>query len=328
MVIISQKRESVTQSRQIQVFGLLGTSILILFIVIFLGKDFEALYLHYTHKNVSVLEDSVVVDDATRSAAQQQSEALAAQKQQKQEAAEKPADKQIDAGESMTLASEAVKAVAVKKPLESGVVQSTLQSDGMKKSEIKKSLTPVVVQKHVVATEGAEKEKRLSAKVETTEGANMVKADQQQQAERNTALQAAMTEMPAIEKDDKRAPQQQKRIDLRMFNRDIHALLQSTPFFQKSLRLTPENREVLDRVVQKIKTLPFAYQIVTEGHTASGLPVKRSQRMAKIAAVYLKKALPGVQITTVGYGARYPIIDESRDPANTRIEIIVRRRER
>ncbi len=324
MVRISQKRESVTQSRQIQVFGLLGTSILILFIVIFLGKDFEALYLHYTHKNVSVLEDSVVVDDATRSAAQQQSEAIAAQQQQKQKEAEKPADKQIDAGKSMTLASEAVKAVEVKKPLESGVVQSTLQSDG-----IKKSLTPVVVQKHVAATEGAEKEKRLSAKAETTEGANMVKADQQQQAERNTALQAAMTEMPAIEKDDKRAPQQQQQhIDLRMFNRDIHALLQSTPFFQKSLRLTPENREVLDSVVQKIKTLPFAYQIVTEGHTASGLPVKRSQRMAKIAAVYLKKALPGVQITTVGYGARYPIIDESRDPANTRIEIIVRRRER
>ena len=35
------------QSRQIQTFGLIGTSVLILFIVIFLGKDFHKLYQYY-----------------------------------------------------------------------------------------------------------------------------------------------------------------------------------------------------------------------------------------------------------------------------------------
>jgi len=40
------------QSRQIQVFGLIGSVVLILFIVIFLGKDFHQLYLKYGGENL------------------------------------------------------------------------------------------------------------------------------------------------------------------------------------------------------------------------------------------------------------------------------------
>jgi len=53
----------VTQSRQIQLFGLSGAFILILFIVIFLGKDFYALYRQVT------MPESSIPDSGDRSKA-------------------------------------------------------------------------------------------------------------------------------------------------------------------------------------------------------------------------------------------------------------------
>jgi len=90
-------------------------------------------------------------------------------------------------------------------------------------------------------------------------------------------------------------------------------------------RLRPKEKAVLREIAEQLRTLPFAYSVVVEGHTSAGHSKKETLLMAKRTASFLKKIVPGVAITEVGYGTLYPIIYDLKDPENRRIEIIVRR---
>ncbi len=290
-----------TQSRQIQVFGFLATFILILFIVIFLGKDFYTLYQHYMHKDVSMqLDDTQVIRDAAQNSA-------------------------------VTHISNENKPTVVKMekslgspPQKSDDIRTIAPVNGVEisKSEPQEAAsgTSGLLEKEVSPKSAVEVEKEAGAGTENVAVDTLKSATvsvetlpvDQQKAEMPSAQKSTPATITPLE-------------EIQALNHNIHILLQKVPFFHGTLQLTAENRKILDQVVKMLKALPYPYVLEVEGHTASGLPSSRSKKMAQTAAGYLQKEMPNVKIETSGYGNRYPISDDLKDPANTRIEIIVRR---
>ncbi len=260
----------VTESRQIQLFGLLGSLILVLFIVIFLGRDFYQLYLqNFQNPQIPGLSDEQIVMEAQ--AVDQLQEQL---------------DEEGAALlEAYTKRQEG--AVAVEKP-ENNSLQTTVASDVL-----------LHRQKDNAAHESA------AASKEITEEEREKKAEPVHNAE------VVLTQAE----------------DIRGLNRRIHRQLQKVMPGSGDQLLSEEFRQTLQEVVSVLRDLPFACSIEVEGHTPEGVSKRKSQQMAQQVADYLKGLLADVPVRSVGYGSTYPISDDLRDPANRRVEIIVRRRE-
>lgn len=120
-------------------------------------------------------------------------------------------------------------------------------------------------------------------------------------------------------------PQVTTDADLRRLNHQIHAKLIANGVKAEGRGLRPKEKAVLREIAERLRTLPFAYSVAVEGHTSAGHSKKETLLMAKRAGSFLKKILPGTEITEVGYGTLYPISDDLKNPVNRRIEIIVRR---
>ncbi len=278
-----------TQSRQIQLFGFLGTSILILFIVIFLGKDFYALYLHYlSGGEVSVLEEAA--------------------KAQRRDPGLSEAAPATEPRSAIT----ADKSEAVAAAERDDSVQPHIQPL-QKSGEAFQPPAPVTTKREVKES------------VVNSGFVNSAVQEPSAAAPSETAMSDSGPLGVQKVKVVKVSETKSRESDVRAINHRFHLLLQERPFFHSALRLTDANRALLDRVADSVRALPFAAELVVEGHTAQGIAPARSRKMAKIVARYLRTKLPGLKIMTAGYANTYPISDDLKDPANTRIEIIVRR---
>jgi outer membrane protein OmpA-like peptidoglycan-associated protein len=246
------------QSRQIQVFGLIGSVVLILFIVIFLGKDFHQLYLKYGGENlIPSFHDEQVV-------------------------------------------------------MEANVVKNLTERLNRESSQILENRQ----QKEAAVSDESVSESHPESVVSKVDS-------EQNTAVVNTVVQnGSLTTVEKVSSSEKKLSPQE---EIKVLNKEIRTLLAQVPFFKFSMALTPKNKKVLDQIALKLSSLGFAYSITVEGHTEAGVSARSSETMAMRVAGYLTEKIPGITVETVGYGNRYPIIDDPRNIENRRVEIIVRR---
>ncbi len=274
------------QSRQIQIFGLLATSLLILFIVIFLGKDFYRLYQSYTQSSeLPALDDDQIV---------MQSYAVENLKQM------------LD----MEQGTKAEKAVEKVSKTDTSLSQS--QREEAAAGDVA----------HVAKTDAVSPQRAAAVSQSAPVKRPVAEAQQIDTTERETATVAA--NRPAD--TQKSAPVVIAEPEtLAKRNRRIHRMLQNAHLFANGTKLAASDRKVLESVVADLGSLEAPYRLEIEGHTRAGVPERVSLQMARATADYLRERLPGVRIGTVGYGNRYPISDDPYDKENRRVEIIVRR---
>ena len=288
------------QSRQIQIFGLIGTMILILFIVIFLGKDFHQLYLNYTQNStLPTLSDDQIVMDAH--AVRELEEKL------NEESEAVLAGYSLQSSESTAMTEEKGRdfAPSVKEEVhtEATVSAALVQSDENVPDKLSKEAGETEYSADDISKPAAEEEKVEKAVVSKPVSASV-----------------SVTQTEAEKKEPGILPVETAKI-----NKTIHQILEKGTFFHHGLVLSGENRALLDQVAKKVKALGSGYVLEVEGHTKQGVAKAVSGKMAIKAAAYLRKKLPGVTVTTVGYGNEYPVSDDLKDDSNTRIEVIVRR---
>ena len=291
------------QSRQIQIFGLIGTMILILFIVIFLGKDFHQLYLNYTQNNTlptlsddQIVMDAHVVRELEEKLNEESETVLAGYSTQSSEATAMAEEKSKDSGPS----------VKAEVTTEATVTAASIHSDENVPDKFSKA--------------ASETESSTEAKLKTaTEQEKVEKAVVSKPA----TASVSVTQVEAEKKEPGILP-----VETAAINKTIHQILEKGAFFHHGLVLSGENRALLDQVAKKVQPLGSGYMLEVEGHTKQGVAKGVSGKMAMKAAEYLRMKLPGVIVTTVGYGDEYPISDDLKDDSNTRIEVIVRRSEK
>ncbi len=274
------------QSRQIQIFGLLATSMLILFIVIFLGKDFYRLYQSYTQSSsLPALDDDQIVMESY--AVENLKQMLDMEQGTKAKQAARKVS-QTDASLSQSRREEAA----------AGDVAHIAKTEAVSPQR-----AAAVGQSAPVKYPAAE-----AQQIDTTESeAATTAANRSADTKKSTPVVMAEPETLA------------KR------NRRIHRMLQNAHLFANGTKLTISDRQVLERIVADLGSLETPYRLEIEGHTRAGVPQRVSLQMAQATAAYLREKLPGVAIGTVGYGNRYPISDDPYDSENRRVEIIVRR---
>jgi outer membrane protein OmpA-like peptidoglycan-associated protein len=287
------------QSRQIQIFGLIGAAILILFIVIFLGKDFHKLYLEYLQsKTLPTLKDDQVVMDAH---------------------AVKVLEEKLDEESESVLAEYKTKSVdaegSVNHARSVTLNDSRIVNERSREAEDKPK-KPLVVHKTDSVSNINDRHSKDNIAIEVEKKAN-----------HENILQSVSKVLPVTNVQKERVAKPLAASDTTVLNRAIHQVVEKGAFFHNGLSLTQQNRDILDNVIEKIKELGSGYSVEVEGHTKRGLAKSYSKQMASETANYLQKGLPGVVIKSVGYGDEYPVIDDLEDVRNTRIEIIVRRSE-
>jgi outer membrane protein OmpA-like peptidoglycan-associated protein len=288
---MTSEREIFMQSRQIQIFGLIGTAILLLFIVIFLGKDFHQLYQHYfQNETLPVLNDDQIVMDA-----------------------------------------HAVRELEEKLNEESETVLAGYKADSDKtdmKSELAAAASDVSKMGRSDETAVLEEEQpsmiKTNASSEVVTTAQSEKIVQVSKESSKSAIKPQTYVAPAMTAASKPEP---SAVDLTEVNRKLRNIIENGAFFHQGLILTPDNRKLLDEAAKEIERIGSGYRLEIEGHTKEGLSKAYSLKMAEKTAAYLRKVLPDIVITTVGYGNEYPISDDLNDVGNTRIELIVRRSE-
>jgi outer membrane protein OmpA-like peptidoglycan-associated protein len=289
---MTSEREIFMQSRQIQIFGLIGTAILLLFIVIFLGKDFHHLYQHYfQHETLPALNDDQIVMDAhtvreLEEKLNEESETVLAG----YKAESNKMDMTRDSEASDILQTERSEETAVLEEEQSRIIKTSTSSE--------------------VAT---------TAQSEKIEHVKRVSDESSKSAIKPESTIAPGTN--AASKPERSA------VDLTEVNIELKNIIGNGAFFHHELTLTQDNRKILDEAAKEIERIGSGYRLEVEGHTKEGLAKAYSMKMAEKVAAYLRKVLPGIVITTVGYGNEYPISDDLNDASNTRIELIVRRSE-
>jgi len=257
------------QSRQIQLFGFLGSAVLILFIVIFLGRDFHRVFLKYSGSLPFAAESDVQVIEK----------------------------RSITATSVKHTAKKAL--VSVKDDSKRSIPVEHSGKDTAAKTHI-----PVKVTEQVVKSQ--EEQKSDAVKV------SVVKQKKKDPVVTKAKAHDVLSSAP---------------FDLFSINKEIHAMLGTVPFFHNGIALTSKNKAVLDRVAEKLQTLPFPYVIEVEGHTEAGIAAGVSETMALRVEAYLHQKIPALMIRTIGYADAYPIIDDPESKENRRVEIIIRRRE-
>jgi outer membrane protein OmpA-like peptidoglycan-associated protein len=117
------------QSRQIQVFGLIGSVVLILFIVIFLGKDFHQLYLKYGGENLipsfhdeQVVMEADVVKNLTERLNRESSQVLENIQEKENASPEKSVSKRVVESSIVSKADTIEKAVKLPAAIQNGSV--------------------------------------------------------------------------------------------------------------------------------------------------------------------------------------------------------------
>ncbi len=106
----------------------------------------------------------------------------------------------------------------------------------------------------------------------------------------------------------------------------IKNLVEKGNFFRQSNLLQEDDKIILNRVINLLKSLTYPYKIEVEGYTQEGVASDVSIKMAGIVGRYLKSALSDVEIQTKGYGSQYPISGDIYSNINRRINILVRRK--
>ncbi|RUM68987.1 MAG: hypothetical protein DSZ05_00160 [Sulfurospirillum sp.] len=157
------------QSRQIQVFGVIGSSVLVLFIVIFLGADIQRLLQNFTQGTISltpisddqvVMEASAVKDltDRINSESRELLQSMQAHKVQTEYKEYKVQTEQPEKKTPQTLTEQERESVPV------DVTQQPSQITGMSDDVQAKALSDIEVQKRVVPD--------IEVNTETTESVN------------------------------------------------------------------------------------------------------------------------------------------------------------
>ncbi len=106
----------------------------------------------------------------------------------------------------------------------------------------------------------------------------------------------------------------------------IKNLVEKGNFFRQSDLLQEDDKIILNKVINLLKSLTYPYKIEVEGYTQEGVASDISIKMAGIVGRYLKSALSDVEIQAKGYGSQYPISGDIYSNINRRINILVRRK--
>lgn len=98
---------------------------------------------------------------------------------------------------------------------------------------------------------------------------------------------------------------------------------------EKSGEISEQTKEALEKIIPLLVDMNNSY-IELEGHSATEashkLTQEISEQLAGSVSKYLNDKKIGKEIVVTGYGDLYPILDNTKDKQNSRVELKIRRR--